>query len=127
LSNSSIGDNPKNQSRNALAVINTGKLPNFSHPIITRAMKGTRLKAMMIILYSARKEQSSVLNASLEIEKNLLFILKDKSAKKTPTIEAKISIAALIIVHHIKNALRAAISIIVLLFFNEINVIFSVI
>jgi hypothetical protein len=70
---------------------------------------------MKTILYSARKETNITLNCSLVTEKNLLFIWNEKSPRKTHTIEEKISIPPLIIVHHIKKSLTAAISIITLL------------
>jgi len=58
---------------------------------------------MTKILNIPMKQTNTTLNASLEIEKNLWFIRKEKSAKKMPTMEVKISNPALMIVHHIKN------------------------
>ena len=49
------------------------------------------------------KDQNAMLNASLEIEKNLWFIRYEKSAKKMHTREDTISNPKFIIVHHIKN------------------------
>jgi hypothetical protein len=83
--------------------------------MITRAMYGTRLKTRIKILYNPMKEHNKALNASLEIEKNLLFIRKEKSPNKIQAREDKISNPVFIIVHHMKNALTAVISIIILL------------
>ena len=61
------------------------------------------------------KQTNTTLNASLEIEKNLLFIRKEKSPKKMHIMEVKISTPRFRIVHHIKNAVNVSIPIIFLL------------
>ena len=61
------------------------------------------------------KQGIKVLKASLEIPKNLLFILKEKSAKNMHTMEVKNNTPRFNIVHHIRNVLIVVISIVNLL------------
>jgi len=73
------------------------------------------LKTTTTILKNPMKQTITTLNASLEIEKNLWFIRKEKSAKKMQTMEVKASIPRFKIVHHIKNLVNVPMSMIFLL------------
>jgi hypothetical protein len=61
------------------------------------------------------KETITTLNASLEIEKYLWFIRKEKSAKKMHIMEVKVRNPRFKIVHHIKNLVNVPMSMILLL------------
>jgi hypothetical protein len=80
-----------------------GFVGGFFYPTISKATQGTTLKTMTKILNIPMKQTNATLNASLEIEKNLLFIRKEKSAKKMHIMEVKLSNPRFKIVHHIKN------------------------